>query len=112
MLDISPVPALAHPVDQETGGGHQGLHCGVVSPVLVQPDTLVEVEYISKLQELRESTILGLVRLNKLNTGVRFLFDPSLQALVLRTLSLAVDSIMLYIVSFSGKNQNYYIIQK
>ena len=55
------LPALAHPVDQELGGGHQGLHCGVVSPVLVQPDTLVEVEYISKLQEMRESLILGLL---------------------------------------------------
>ena len=36
------VPALAHPVDQEVGGRHQGLHCCVVSPVLVQPHTLTD----------------------------------------------------------------------
>ena len=35
-----PVPALAHPVHQELGGRHQGLHYGVVTSVLVLPHTL------------------------------------------------------------------------
>ena len=34
------LPALPHPVHQEVGGRHQGLHCCIVSPVLVQPNTL------------------------------------------------------------------------
>ena len=36
------LPALAHPVDQELGGRHHGLHCSIVPAVLVLPDTLQE----------------------------------------------------------------------
>ena len=42
---------------------------------------------------------------NQLLLDISFL-PPTLQALVRRTLSLAEDSIMLYMVSFSGKNKN------
>ena len=34
------LPALPHPVDEELGGRHHGLHCCIVSPVLILPDTL------------------------------------------------------------------------
>ena len=44
------LPALAHPVHQEAGAWHHGLHCRVVSPVLVLPHTLVEGK-IDKLQQ-------------------------------------------------------------
>ena len=36
------LPALSHPVDEELRGRHHGLHCCIVSLVLVHPDTLRE----------------------------------------------------------------------
>ena len=42
------LPALAHLVHQEVGGRHHGLHCCIVSPVLVLPDTLGDQIFIFK----------------------------------------------------------------